>query len=121
MISAAVRKIWDARDTTLTNPSLVSYADSFSDGTPRNTYAYPTSTTSAVPDSGLYGSNSAFVTTTVYDFNTGRVMSTTDANAQVTSYDYTDPLNRIKQITVPNGARVRYNYLTRRVISTCKC
>lgn len=106
----SVRKSWEARDTTLTNPSLVSYADSFSDLTPRNSFAYPTSLTSAVPDSGQNGSNSAFITTTVYDFNTGRVMSTTDANAQLTSYDYTDPLNRTKQVTAPNGTRVRYNY-----------
>lgn len=106
----SVRKIWDASDTTLTNPSQIGYVDSFSDGTPRNSYAYPTNTASAVPDSGQYGSNSAFVSTSMYDFNTGRAVSTTDANLQTTSYDYTDPLNRIKQVTAPNGARVRYNY-----------
>lgn len=107
----SVRKTWGARDTGLTNPSQVSYSDAFSDAVARNTYAYPTSVTTAVPDpSGAYGSNAAFVTTSIYDFNTGLVMSATDANGQTTTYDYSDQLNRIRQVTAPNGARVRYNY-----------
>jgi len=107
-----VRQVFDARDTTLTNPSQISYADSFSDGVPRNSYAYPTSTTSAVPDStGQYASTSGFGSTSVYDFNTGHVVSTTDPNGQTVNYDYSDPLNRLKQVTQQsNGARVQYNY-----------
>jgi hypothetical protein len=93
----SVRKTWNARDTALTNPSQISYVDAFSDSVARNTYAYPTSMTTAVPDTnGPYGSNVAFTTSSVYDFNTGKVGSTTDPNSKTTSYDYTDPLNRLK-------------------------
>src|SRR5258705_5180823 len=107
----SVRTTWDARDTGLTNPSQISYSDAFSDGTPHNTYAFPTSITTAVPDaSNVYGSNVAFTTTTVYDYNTGKAISATDANAKTTSYDYTDSLNRLRQVTLPDTARVRYNY-----------
>ena len=107
-----VRKAWDARDTGLTNPSQVSYFDAFSDGVPRNTYAFPTSMTTAVPDpNGTYGSNVALTTTSVYDFNTGKVASTTDANAKTTSYDYSDSLERLKQVTMPDGGRTTYTYV----------
>ncbi len=106
-----VLKTWDARDTGLTNPSQVSYSDAFSDGVPRNTYAFPTSMTTAIPESNnVYGSNVAFTTTSVYDFNTGSLVSMTDPNAKTTSYDYADPLNRLKQVTLPDTGRVRYNY-----------
>src|SRR5207249_2887875 len=107
----SVRKTWDARDTTLTNPSQLSYSDAFSDDVSRNTYAYPTSMITAVPDSnGAYGSNAAFETTSVYDFNTGRATSTTDANSKTTSFDYTDPLNRLKTVTLPDGGITTFNY-----------
>ncbi|HEY8184512.1 MAG TPA: hypothetical protein VIF64_00500, partial [Pyrinomonadaceae bacterium] len=107
----SVRKAWDARDTGLTNPSQISYLDAFSDGVPRNTYAFPASASTEVPDStGTYGSNLALTTTNIYDFNTGKIISTTDPNGKTTSYDYTDPLNRLKQITLPDTGRVRYNY-----------
>lgn len=107
-----VRKTWDARDTGLTNPSQVSYSDAFSDGVPRNTYAFPTSMTTAVPDSnGTYGSNVALTATSVYDFNTGKVFSTTDANAKTTSYDYSDSLDRLKQVTMSDGGRTTYTYV----------
>jgi len=79
----SVRKAWDARDTGLTNPSQINYLDAFSDGVPRNTYAFPASASTAVPDStGTYGSNLALTTTNIYDFNTGKIISTTDPNGQ---------------------------------------
>ncbi|HEV7747252.1 MAG TPA: hypothetical protein VGO56_19810 [Pyrinomonadaceae bacterium] len=107
-----VCKLWDGADVGLTNPSQVSYLDSFSDGVIRNTYAFPTSVTSAVPDPGnTYGSNVAFVTTKVFDFGTGLTVSRSDANAKTTSYDYTDPLNRLKQVTLPDGGRIKYTYV----------
>jgi len=103
----SVRVATDAKG----NQSQVAYLDAFSDGVPRNTYAYPTSVTTAVPDpSGTYGSNAAFVTTSVYDFNTGRSMSTTDANNQTTSFAYNDPFNRLKTVTLPDGGATTYNY-----------
>jgi len=107
-----VRQRWDARDTGLTNPTQVSYSDAFSDGVPRNTFAFPTSMTTAVPDpNGTYGSNVALTTTSVYDFNTGKVFSMADANGKTTSYDYSDSLERVKQVNLPDGGRTTYTYV----------
>src|SRR5713226_798751 len=66
-----------------------------SDGTPRNTYAYPSSATTAVPDpTGQTGSSSAFQSTSAFDFNTGLISSTTDANQVQSIPEYNDPLMR---------------------------
>ncbi|MGB8507876.1 MAG: discoidin domain-containing protein [Pyrinomonadaceae bacterium] len=80
-------------------------------------YAYPTHTISAVPDpTGAYGSNTALETWTAYDFSTGLVTSTTDANNQVTSFQYNDPLNRLTLVTRPGdtqsggGGHTTYDY-----------
>src|SRR5205823_6475895 len=63
---------WDPKG----NLSQVTYSSNY-------VYAYPTQTSSAVPDpSGAYGSTSALVATSVYDFSTGLMTSTTDANGQ---------------------------------------
>jgi RHS repeat-associated protein len=98
------------------NTTEISYADSFCNDngvrcagtfTP-NTYAFPTGTTSPVPDSatelnselgtnysaGAFGSTSALTASTVFDFYTGLVYSTTDANNQTTQMEYADPLDR---------------------------
>ncbi|HEU4510625.1 MAG TPA: RHS repeat-associated core domain-containing protein, partial [Pyrinomonadaceae bacterium] len=107
----SVRKIWSPQDTTLQNPTELTYSDSFSDGLLRNTFAYPSTVTTPIPDaSGNNGSNVGLVTSSVYDFNTGRAVSVTDPNGKTTSYDYTDPLNRLKQVTRPDSGRIRYNY-----------
>ena len=88
----------------------VSYADSFSDNVPRNTYAYATTATTPVPDpSGVYGSNTAFVTSSKYDFSTGLVTSATESNGYTTSYQY-DSLNRELVVTRPNGGSTTYTY-----------
>src|SRR5205085_5018683 len=94
----------------LGNTATTSYADSFSDNVNRNTYALPTSTTTPIPDSTGHGSNAAFTTSSIYDYSTGLVISTTDANGKVTTSDYTDPLNRLKQVTRPDGGRTQYFY-----------
>lgn len=71
------RKSWDARGAL----SQVEYSSTH--------YAYPTQTTSAVPDpTGQFGSNTAFITTSEFDFWTGLVTSSTDANYKTTSYTY---------------------------------
>jgi RHS repeat-associated protein len=107
----SVRKTWDARDITRTNPSQITYTDAFSDGVVRNTHAFPTTVTTSIPDqSGAHGSNQAFVSTSVYDFNTGKTVSTTEPNGAVSTFDYSDPLNRLKQVTNADGGRIRYNY-----------
>ena len=96
----SVRNSWDAKG----NLSQMEYSSSYA-------YAYPTLSRSAVPDSsGIYGSTTPLVSTSIYDFNTGKVISTTDVNNKTTSYDYTDSLNRLTQVTMPDTGRVRYNY-----------
>lgn len=116
-----LRKGWDANG----NISSVTYVDSFSDGLPRNTYAYPTAATTAAPNptavhdptggpdfaAGTFGSTAGFTSYTSYDFNSGLATSTTDANGKTTAYDYTDPLNRLKRVDLPDGGRTTYNYV----------
>jgi RHS repeat-associated protein len=96
----SVRNSWDAKG----NLSQLEYASSYA-------YAYPTISRSAVPDSyGILGSSAPLVSTSTYDFNTGNVISKTDANNKTTTFDYTDPLNRLKQVTKPDTGRIRYDY-----------
>ncbi|MEO8649244.1 MAG: RHS repeat-associated core domain-containing protein [Acidobacteriota bacterium] len=67
-------------------------------------HAYPVSVTSPIPDSsGIYGSDSAFTTSTTYDVVTGLVLSITDSNGQTSTMEYDDPLLRPKKVTAPNG------------------
>jgi len=67
-------------------------------------YAYPTSTTSAIPDpTGTYATNTALTTSTVYDFSTGLVTSATDANGKTTTVQYNDMLDRPALVTRPSG------------------
>jgi RHS repeat-associated protein len=94
------------------------YADSFCNGSTcggtftANTFAFATSTTTPVPDpTGAHASSNAFTTSSVYDFWTGQVTSTTDANNQTTSIQYNDPLDRTTAIIRPTGAgRTDYEY-----------
>jgi RHS repeat-associated protein len=99
---------WDAKG----NLSQIIYADSFSDGVnTRNTYAFPSATTSAIPDpTGARGTNTALITSTVYDYWTGRGTSSTDANGKVTRAEYNDALNRLTMVTNPKGGRTLYSY-----------
>jgi RHS repeat-associated protein len=87
-----VRNSWDANG----NQSQLTYSSTYS-------YAYPTSASSAVPDStGVHGSTTGFTTTAVYNANTGLMTSLTDPNSQTTSYAY-DAINRLSTITRPTG------------------
>jgi RHS repeat-associated protein len=99
----------DGRGKTTT----ISYADSFSDGVSRNTYAFPTLTTSPIPDpTGTYGTNTALISSTMYDYSTGLVTASTDANGKTTYLDYSnDPLDRLKTVTRPaGGGTTAYHY-----------
>lgn len=80
-------------------------------------FAYPTRTVSAVPDeTGLKGSAASLITSSDYNFNTGLVVSTTDANGQITSSTYTSPddppnaLDRIRIVRYPDGGETSYEY-----------
>lgn len=73
--------------------------------------AYPTRTTSPVPDpSEQRGSNTPLVTQIAYDFSTGLVTSQTDANNRTTSFQYNDALNRLTRVDRPDGGWTSYNY-----------
>jgi RHS repeat-associated protein len=85
-----------------------------------NTHAFATLMTSDVPDvsadynfqPGTFGSTSALTASTVYDFWTGHIYSTTDANNNTTIFEYTDPLDRLTAEVRPgpNGGRTDINY-----------
>lgn len=79
--------------------------------------AYPTQVTTAIPDpSSAHGSNTAFVSSSTFDYNLGLTLTTTDANGQVTTYSYqddsavNDPLNRLRKITRPDGGWTKYSF-----------
>ena len=95
-----VRNTWDARG----NQTATFYSSAYA-------YAFPTQITTAVPDpSGSHGSSTPLVTTSVYDGNTGLVLSATDANNQTTTYEYNDSLNRTTRVNRPDGSWTITNY-----------
>ena len=99
-----VRRTWDANG----NESNIYYDDSFADGNnSRSTFAFPTRTESSVPDpTHTFGTNTSLVATSVYNFNTGQVTSATDvSNNNTTTYEYSDPLDRLTQVNLPDGGR----------------
>ena len=80
-------------------------------------HAYATSVTTAAPDpTGAHGSTSAFTTSGTFDYTSGSVLTTTDVNGQVTSFGYqndagvTDPLNRLRKVTRPDGGWTKTAY-----------
>jgi YD repeat-containing protein len=67
-------------------------------------FSPPYKVTITAPDSThTDGSNTSLVTTTVYDFNTGLILSTTDPNGQTMTFTYNDFLNRPKTVITPDG------------------
>jgi YD repeat-containing protein len=89
-----------------------SYADSFSDSVNRNTFAFATQVSSPVPDpTAQYGANYSLVSNNIYDYYTGLVTASSDANGQTTTFDYSDPLDRLKQVHSPDGGQTTYNYV----------
>ena len=80
-------------------------------------HAYATQATTAVPDpSGDHGLNTAFTSSSTFDSTTGLVMTTTDANGQITSFSYqddqgaNDPMNRLRKVTRPDGSWTKYSF-----------
>ncbi len=75
-------------------------------------HTYPETMTSAVPDQngGTYGSTSAFTSLAEFDYTTGLVLSTTDANSQTTTMEYNDLLLRPTKITASNGQQTITEY-----------
>ena len=105
---------WDAKN----NQTEITYSAT-------GNFAYPTQTTSAVPDpTGQYGSATALLTTSAYDFSTGLVTSTTDANGQITYILYVDLLDRPTQViraagtSAQNQTTFGYNDVDRIITTT---
>ncbi|MBK9529328.1 MAG: RHS repeat-associated core domain-containing protein [Acidobacteria bacterium] len=74
-------------------------------------YAFPTSVITPIPDSsGVTGSNAAFTSSTVYDYNTGLPTSSTDINGQTSYMEYNDALLRSTKVTAPNGHQTITEY-----------
>jgi RHS repeat-associated protein len=93
-------KAWDARG----NASEVKFSADYK-------YALPTQTISADPDGAE--PLSPLTTSTVYDFPSGVVTDTYDANNRHTHVDYeTGPgkLDRLKRVTRPDGGWTKYEY-----------
>ena len=81
--------------------------------------------TSPVPDpNGVYGSTTSLSVSTVYDFSTGAVISSTDANGQTASFQYNDLLDRPTQLrravnsTLTNQTTVIYDDANRAITTT---
>jgi YD repeat-containing protein len=96
-----VSKSWDAYN----NQTEITYASSYH-------FAYATQKNSPVPDpSGQYGSTTALVISSIFDFSTGFVTSTTDANGHTTNMQYNDVLDRPTEIIRPSGGgRTNFEY-----------
>ena len=112
----SLRKNWDARDTSLTNPLQLEYADTYN-------RAYLTSMTSPDPDAA--GPLTALTASTTYDSFTGLVTAITNPNSHTTTFDYTDPLNRLKQTVraaddsaAKNQTTFNYDDIARSVTTT---
>lgn len=95
-----LRYAWDGKN----NLSQTAYSSAYD-------YAFPTNVTTPVPDSsGVNGSNTAFTSSTVYDYNTGLPTSTIDINGQTSSIEYIDALLRPTKTTAPNGRQTTTQY-----------
>lgn len=102
-----VRKTWNERDIEAQTEYHPDYK-----------HAYLTSATTVAPDpSGQHGSATSFTSSSNFDYTTGLVLSTTDANGQTTTLSYVDPntgqpdvLNRPRKVTRPDGGWTITNF-----------
>ena len=73
--------------------------------------ALATKLTTPAPDpTGNTGSTQGFTTINTFNFNTGLLVKTQDENDQFTTYDYSDPINRLKKVSRPDGGSTTYTY-----------
>lgn len=76
-----------------------------------NQYAYQTRVILPPADpSGATGSQFESDYHTAYDFWTGTVLSTTDANDHVTTYAHAEPMQRVTLISKPDGGWTSFEY-----------
>jgi hypothetical protein len=71
-------------------------------------YAYPTAQTSGAVDPTYYWKRVSFSAS--YDFSTGLVKSTTDANGRTTQTTYCGTCSRPETVSFPTGATINYDY-----------
>lgn len=99
-----VRKVWDTSNDP-TRFVEVEYSPTYK-------YAYPTKTKSPAPDpTGIHGMTVGSEVSKVYDFNTGALLSVTDANGQVATNEYVALMRPIR-INPPAGgsiSEIEYN------------
>ncbi len=116
-VCGSVRKMWDARGKV----SEITYSNTYA-------YAYPTQTLTPPPYTGGNGglgipfaTNQQLTTSVAYDFATGKVTSTIDANGQTTTNSYAnDALQRLTKVTRPTGGgETSYEYND--TPGTCAC
>ncbi len=115
-----VRKSYDAavRGSVSARVSETEYSTDYQS-------AYPTRTLTPTPDAtGQQGANGPLVTSSVYDLDTGLVLSVRDESNYTSSnntevlYSYRDPdnpalvapLDRLRLVTNPDGGWTRYDY-----------
>ena len=101
-----IRSKWNERNIQ----SQVDYSSDYK-------HAFPTLSTTVAPDlSGQHGSTVAFTTSGTFDYNTGKTLTTTDVNGQVTTYSFQDDqgnydvLGRLRKITRPDGSWTKYSF-----------
>ncbi len=80
-----------------------SYADSYSDGVNRNSFAYVTQVTKPAPFSSQ-------TTQLKYYFPTGQLYSITDENSRITTFEYVDTLKRPTRTNFPDGGQITIAY-----------
>ncbi len=117
-VCGSVRKSWDARQKV----SEVNYNATYA-------FAYPVEVKTPPPNpsntiGGLsvpYATNQALVSMMTYDFTTGKPLTVTDPNLQVTTNSYAgDPLQRLTKVTRPTGGgETIYEYYD--TPGTCAC
>lgn len=72
---------------------------------PTYQYGFRTKITTPSPDpTGWRGSSQGFTTTSAFDFFSGAVISTTDANGNTTTFQYNDPMDRLTRTDFPDGS-----------------
>ncbi|HBY62863.1 MAG TPA: hypothetical protein DEH78_23825, partial [Solibacterales bacterium] len=78
------------------------YTDNFLNGPPPGpTFSMPTKVTNAL----------SHETATTYDYGTGKPVRITDPNGQSTTFEYTDPLDRLRTVNRPLGRTIEHTYI----------
>jgi len=108
-----------------TSHSYDGYGNALSTTDPaNNTTNYSYTDNFAVPCSPPISSSNAYLTTITYPFTgvahtesfsydcpTGKLASSTDQNGKTTSYQYSDSLNRLTEISYPDTGATTYSYI----------